>query len=68
MKYRLTCLTPLLVVGICGGDAAPPSVPPPPGEYVFVPDTDRWVGVRKGNTLLIGLLELNTIAREQGGR
>ena len=31
----------------------------PKGEYVFVPDTERLVGISKGNALLIGKLDAN---------
>jgi uncharacterized protein (TIGR03067 family) len=32
---------------------------PPPEEYVFVKDTDRWVGLLNGNGLLVGKLDAN---------
>jgi hypothetical protein len=30
---------------------------PPPAEYVFVRDTDRWVGLYRGGTIYIGKLD-----------
>jgi uncharacterized protein (TIGR03067 family) len=32
---------------------------PPPEEYVFVEDTDRWVGIWKGDVHLVGKLDAN---------
>jgi uncharacterized protein (TIGR03067 family) len=32
---------------------------PPPEEYVFVQDTERWVGLSKGSSLLVGKLDAN---------
>src|SRR4051794_18987503 len=41
-----------------GQQTAPPASQPPSfGDYVFVPDTRRWVGIIRGRTILVGKLD-----------
>jgi hypothetical protein len=49
----------LLVAWAAGLGATVSAATPPPvvDEYVFVPDTDREVGIKRGNRLLVGKLD-----------
>jgi len=51
--------TLLLVLGATAMSGRPAPGDPPPERYVFVENTDRWVGVIRGEWLLVGKLDKN---------
>jgi hypothetical protein len=59
MYRRRTAKSLMLSFFLCAANVATTSgqAPAPQDEYVFTPDTDRWVGVFRKKWLLIGKLD-----------